>query len=202
MYKRKGHPNPSEDIDCLKRVKLTDDLATILKARLRTDFDEFFDSTVKNKSLFGPEDLFGDLEIASIVEGFDSIESEAALRKMIGGQMIAGQISLLHRTIQIFREGPLAKERSDEVERVELEAARTLEKELEAAEVQAREEASAIRAKEIEDERRRMEIERCKAKRQAEDLWKEEQAKHLAMLVRLAGEDAERRGVASIHRGR
>ncbi|KAA1074978.1 ATP-dependent DNA helicase sgs1 [Puccinia graminis f. sp. tritici] len=200
--KRKGHPNPSEDIDRLKRVKLTDDLATILKARLRTDFDEFFDSTVKNKSLFGPEDLFGDLEIASIVEGFDSIESEAALRKMIGGQMIAGQISLLHRTIQIFREGPLAKERSDEVERVELAAARTLEKELEAAEVQAREEAAAIRAKEIEDERRRMEIERCKAKRQAEDLWKEEQAKHLAMLVRLAGEDAERRGVASIHRGR
>jgi hypothetical protein len=116
--------------------------------------------------------------------------------------MIVGQTEALHQVIRDFIAGPLAKEQADRV----LQAKQNKQdkkriRDEERSRRLAIENEVARLAKEARDEEKRLERERNEAQRLLDVAKKEEERAHLAILIRLAGEEAERRGVESIHRG-
>ncbi|KAA1075904.1 ATP-dependent DNA helicase sgs1 [Puccinia graminis f. sp. tritici] len=186
-----------------KRVVLSQSMQEILSNRLNTAFNVLFEKKYPHGSLMTAADLFGKQEVDLIVKKFGKFQGTVGLRKVIGGQMIEGQADALDLVIREFIAGPLAEENIHRIEkakqvrmdkkRVRDEArAQKLEIKAEAArKVRMEKEALKIQEKAMADERKRV-----------DDARKAEERAQLAILVRLAGEDAERRGVESIHRGR
>ncbi|WAR51993.1 hypothetical protein PtB15_1B431 [Puccinia triticina] len=190
--------HPGEDAGDAKRIKLSASLTAKLTDELRSTFAILFKHIYPNPSLFGPEDLFGEVELQAIVDRFGLIGSVAILRKTIGGQTITGQLEALQKIIDRFAKEVMATETQQEME-LRYEEERVAEaKRVEEEEKRARELEAERITKEIEDNRKRAEQEH----KRGEEAWKAEQALHMSMLVKLAGEEAERRGVESIHRGR
>ncbi|KNE89222.1 hypothetical protein PSTG_17319 [Puccinia striiformis f. sp. tritici PST-78] len=117
------------------------------------------------------------------------------LRKVAGGQTVPGQFEALYEAIEDFKSGPLANEELVRIEKETALHAVAMAEETEQAEVQAREKVTL-------DESKRIETEKSDTRLRIENDWKKEQQAHLKILIRRAGEEAERRGVQSIHRGR
>ncbi|KAA1079242.1 ATP-dependent DNA helicase sgs1 [Puccinia graminis f. sp. tritici] len=187
----------------LKLIKLSKPMQSILSNQLTECFGKIYDMRYPRGSLFTAADLFGSPEVELIIKKFGKFEGIRGLRKVIGGEMIVGQTEALHKVIRDFIAGPLAKEQADRVlqskqnkqdkERIrDEERSRRLAIENEVARL----------AKEARDEEKRLERERNEARRLLDVAKKEEERAHLAILIRLAGEEAERQGVESIHRGR
>ncbi|KAA1074287.1 ATP-dependent DNA helicase sgs1 [Puccinia graminis f. sp. tritici] len=187
----------------MKRIKLSLPMQSILSERLNTTFGRLFDARYPKGSLMSATDLFGPDDIAFIVKKFGKIDGPGGLRKVIGGQMLDGQAEALYACILEFMQGPLAEETNEKKNQAAL--ARK-EKKLKTDAVRAAklaveaEEARIAKAK--QEELKRKEREKAEERKRLEDNRKAEERAHLAVLVRLAGEEAERRGVASIHRGR
>ncbi|KAA1124368.1 ATP-dependent DNA helicase sgs1 [Puccinia graminis f. sp. tritici] len=178
----------------------------VLSVQLQESFNQLFAQTYTKQTLFGPDDLFQKHHIDSIIGNLDGCTTLAQLRKLIGGQTIPGQLEGLLETVIAFREGPLAEDTRLEMEREKSEKEAALAKAQEEEDKQAHKHAVKIEAERLaklqEEERRQIEMELRMKRKKVEDSWKAKQAAHMAMLVRLAGEDAEMRGVKSIHHGR
>jgi hypothetical protein len=117
--------------------------------------------------------------------------------------MIEGQVEALDRVIREFISGPLAEEKNDRAVRAKM--ARQEKKRLrdeEQAEQAAIEAVGDREAKEAKEEAKRLEREEIETRKRIELAKKEEDRAQLAILVRIAGENAERQGIKSIHRGR
>jgi hypothetical protein len=174
----------------------------ILSNRLNTAFNVLFEKKYPHGYLMTAADLFGKQEVDLIVKKFGKFEGLVGLRKVIGGQMIEGQADALDLVIREFIAGPLAEENIHQIEKAkqvkmdkkrvrDKARAQKLEIEAEAArKVRMEKEALRLQEKVMADKRKRV-----------DDAKKAEERAQLAILVRLAGEDAERQGVESIHRG-
>ncbi|KAA1074366.1 ATP-dependent DNA helicase sgs1 [Puccinia graminis f. sp. tritici] len=185
-----------------KRIKLSVPLQKVLSETLMDAFQTVFDKKYPTGTLFLASDVFGKEEIDEIIKKFGKINGVAGLRKRIGGQMVAGQMEALHMAIEGFIAGPLANEAKEKLERQKIaRLAKRQEADRGRAERRAIEEEAGQSQREEKARLRKEEEDRLAAKKVIEDKWKAEQAVHLALLVRLAGEEATRRGVASIHRG-
>ncbi|KAI7939186.1 hypothetical protein MJO28_014765 [Puccinia striiformis f. sp. tritici] len=133
--------------------------------------------------------------IDKIIDKIETIDGLPALRKVAGGQTVPGQFEALYEAIEDFKSGPLANEELVRIEKETALHAVAMAEETEQAEVQAREKVTL-------DESKRIETEKSDTRLRIENDWKKEQQAHLKILIRRAGEEAERRGVQSIHRGR
>ncbi|KAH9448797.1 hypothetical protein Pst134EA_028094 [Puccinia striiformis f. sp. tritici] len=189
-----------------KKIKLSVPLQKILSDQLASEFNILFKKTYRKKQLFNASNLFGQTHIDKIIHSFGKINGIAGLRKVIGGRLIPGQLELLNSAIEDFTEGPLADEfkalKEQENQDKQLAAAvKTQAAEARAHKQAAVKEAARV-AKDLKDRLSRIEAERKQERERIEDKLKKEYETQLAELIRLAGEDAERRGVASIHRGR
>ncbi|KAI7937709.1 hypothetical protein MJO29_015024 [Puccinia striiformis f. sp. tritici] len=189
-----------------KKIKLSVPLQKILSDQLASEFNILFKKTYRKKQLFNASNLFGQTHIDKIIHSFGKINGIAGLRKVIGGRLIPGQLELLNSAIEDFTEGPLANEfkalKEQENQDKQLAAAvKTQAAEARAHKQAAVKEAAQV-AKDLKDRLSRIEAERKQERERIEDKLKKEYETQLAELIRLAGEDAERRGVASIHRGR
>ncbi|KAA1122121.1 ATP-dependent DNA helicase sgs1 [Puccinia graminis f. sp. tritici] len=204
--KRKRKRVDKDTFTSVKHIKLFPDQLLVLSELLRDTFDRLFARTYGNQILFGPDDLFRQEHITTIIENLGTFTTVTDLRKLIGGEVIAGQMEILLEAINGYIKGPLAEETKRGIDQARAE------EDMRMAILQEEEEARA-REEEIDREVARLEFQRIEAQRLldlekrlarelAEKAWKEEQAEHMAMLVRQAGEDADRRGVKSIHQGR
>jgi hypothetical protein len=170
-----------------KKIKLSITMQALLSKNLQERFAALFEIKYPNGTMFAAEDLFGTSKIDQIIKKFGTFEGINGLRKTIGGQTIPGQLKALVTTINNFITGPLAQEQAVGLGATTNEAR---------AKQQPKDQAATRAAKLLKDEEKRKQKE---IEKQQEI---KEQAIHLAMLIRLAGKEAEPRGVASIHRGR
>ncbi|KAH9442004.1 hypothetical protein Pst134EB_028278 [Puccinia striiformis f. sp. tritici] len=183
----------------VKKLKLGDPLADILAENLTIEFKRLFDLKYPYGTIMLPKHLFGRDKIDKIIENLNSITSVPELRKIIGGRLVPGQNEGLNNVIQEFKLGPLANE-----ERVRIQ----LEEEKQAAETERKRvekeahDVEMARQQAITDEAIRIETEQREARLAIENCVKEDQREQLKILIRQAGEEAERRGVPSIHCGR
>ncbi|KAA1089736.1 ATP-dependent DNA helicase sgs1 [Puccinia graminis f. sp. tritici] len=189
-----------------KKLKLSKPLQDLLSLQLTTDFASLFDHIYTKPMLFTASDLFGEKEIQAIIKDFGKLDGISSIRKVIGGQMIPGQLEVLHNSILSFTQGAFLDEENSIQDRANRLKELEEQKEQERAEAQAQEaerkrEAAKV-AKAIEDRIAEVEAEKQAARKQVEDVWKAEQALHMVKLIQLAGEKAEREGLKSIHRGR
>ncbi|KAA1074920.1 ATP-dependent DNA helicase sgs1 [Puccinia graminis f. sp. tritici] len=204
MRKRKRVDN--ETITSVKHIKLMPDQRLVLSEVLRNAFDQLFARTYRNQILFGPDDLFCHEHITTLIDNLGTFKTVTELRKLIGGEVIAGQMEMLLEAVDGYIKGPLAEDTQRGIDLARAEEERLISISKEEAEAQARDEEVQREVARLEfqriEEQRLLDLAKRSAREAAEKAWKEEQAEHMAMLVRRAGEDAERRGVKSIHRGR
>ncbi|KAA1139300.1 ATP-dependent DNA helicase sgs1 [Puccinia graminis f. sp. tritici] len=187
----------------LKLIKLSLAMKSILSEQLAQCFGQIFDNKYPRGSLMCAADLFGKTEVDLIIKKFGKFEGIIGLRKVIGGQMIKGQVEALDKVIQEFIAGPLAEEQ--EIWAQESKQSRQEKKRIcdEERNQRLAEEAEVARvAREAKEEVKRLEKEKVEARRLLEVAKKNKERAELAILIKLAGEEAERRGVESIHRGR
>ncbi|EFP91372.1 uncharacterized protein PGTG_17026 [Puccinia graminis f. sp. tritici CRL 75-36-700-3] len=187
----------------LRKIKLSLPMQSILSEQLNTCFSRIYDHKYPKGSLMSAADLFGKPEIELIIKKFGKFIGVSGLRKVIGGEMIEGQVEALDRVIREFISGPLAAEKTDGAVRAKM--ARQEKKRLrdkERAERAAIEAVVDREAKEAKEEAKRLEREATDTRKRIELAKKEEDRAQLAILVRIAGENAERKGIESIHRGR
>ncbi|KAI7933605.1 hypothetical protein MJO28_017553 [Puccinia striiformis f. sp. tritici] len=179
-----------------KRIKLGLPMQEVLSGILTAEFSVLFRQRYPSGSLFTASQLFGKPEIDEIIKQLETMDTTSSLRKVIGGETILGQVELLHRLIGEFVAGPLFddnKLQKEAAQEVRLAKKRKIDDD------KAQERAVAKAQK---DEIKRQEREQKDIREAMEKQKKSEQTKELAMLIRLAGEEVERRGVQSIHRGR
>ncbi|KAA1115002.1 ATP-dependent DNA helicase sgs1 [Puccinia graminis f. sp. tritici] len=187
----------------LKLIKLSKPMQSILSNQLTECFGKIYDMRYPRGSLFTAADLFGSPKVELIIKKFGKFEGIRGLRKVIGGEMIVGQTEALHKVIRDFIAGPLAKEQADRVlqSKQNKQDKKRIRDEERSRRLAIENEVARL-AKEARDEEKRLERERNEAHRLLDVAKKEEERAHLAILIRLAGEEAERRGVESNHRGR
>ncbi|EFP74574.2 uncharacterized protein PGTG_00530 [Puccinia graminis f. sp. tritici CRL 75-36-700-3] len=187
----------------LKLIKLSKPMQSILSNQLTECFGKIYDMRYPCGSLFTAADLFGSPEVELIIKKFGKFEGIRGLRKVIGGEMIVGQTEALHKVIRDFIAGPLAKEQADRVlqSKQNKQDKKRIRDEERSRRLAIENEVARL-AKEARDEEKRLERERNEAHRLLDVAKKEEERAHLAILIRLAGEEAERRGVESNHWGR
>ncbi|KAA1092514.1 ATP-dependent DNA helicase sgs1 [Puccinia graminis f. sp. tritici] len=189
-----------------KKVKLSPWLQGLLSEQLTSDFGLLFDQTYSKRMLFSAADLFGKTQVDAIIKRFGTFDGTVSLRKAIGGQMIPGQLEVLEKSISIFTTGAFADEANAVLEKARQSKAeddtrkRLIAEERAERNEQKKEQARLEKAR--KDEARRVEEEKRLARKAKDDEWNSVQMAHLALLVRLAGAEAERKGLASIHRGR
>ncbi|KAH9470586.1 hypothetical protein Pst134EA_007832 [Puccinia striiformis f. sp. tritici] len=186
-----------------KRIRLSKTLEEMLSANLIDGFQKAFDIKYPHGTMLYPDNLFGQPQIDNIINNFGTFDGKAGLSKIIGGRFIPGQIDILNTVINDFTTGPLANE---EALKINTKAAsREDAKAQKLSEKQAQREQKS-REKDQEraaiQEAKRVEAEKGEARTCIEVVRGKEQKWQLRTLIRLAGEDAERRGVQSIHRGR
>ncbi|KAI7956154.1 hypothetical protein MJO29_007553 [Puccinia striiformis f. sp. tritici] len=155
-----------------KRIKLGLPMQEVLSGILTAEFSVLFRQRYPSGSLFTASQLFGKPEIDEIIKQLETMDTTSSLRKVIGGETILGQKR--HRKFD-----SLQKRKIDDDKAQEQAVAKAQKDEIKRA------------RKREKDIREAMEKQK-----------KSEQTKELAMLIRLAGEEVERRGVQSIHRGR
>ncbi|EFP78641.1 uncharacterized protein PGTG_04597 [Puccinia graminis f. sp. tritici CRL 75-36-700-3] len=204
LRKRKRVDN--ETITSVKHIKLMPDQRLVLSEVLRNAFDQLFARTYRNEILFGPDDLFRHEHITTLIDNLGTFKTVTELRKLIGGEVIAGQMEILLEAVDGYIKGPLAEDTQRRIDLARAEEERLISISKEEAEARARDEEVEREVARLEfqriEEQRLLDLAKRLAREAAEKAWKEEQAEHMAMLVRQAGEDAERRGVKSIHWGR
>jgi hypothetical protein len=187
----------------LKLIKLSLPMQLILSEQLNACFGRMFELKYPKGSLMCATDLFGKTEVDLIIKKFGKINGPTGLRKIIGGEMIDGQVEALDKIIKEFIAGPVAAEkrdRADTAKKMRQEKKRIQDEE---QGNRATREAEVARATKLAQEQaKRLEREAIEAQRQVELAKKQEDLAQLAILVRIAGEKAEREGWVSIHRGR
>ncbi|OAV92039.1 hypothetical protein PTTG_05180 [Puccinia triticina 1-1 BBBD Race 1] len=73
-----------------------------LKQILTNDFQNFFEATLRKGERMIPSDLFGKDELKAIVDHYSQIESESDLRRIIKGEALTGQLTMLMSSIRRF----------------------------------------------------------------------------------------------------
>ncbi|WAR60684.1 hypothetical protein PtB15_9B623 [Puccinia triticina] len=73
-----------------------------LKQMLKNNFQVFFEATLRKGESAVPSDFFGKDELNAIVKYYGQIESDSDLRRIIKGEALAGQLTMLMNTIRKF----------------------------------------------------------------------------------------------------
>ncbi|KNE92381.1 hypothetical protein PSTG_07414 [Puccinia striiformis f. sp. tritici PST-78] len=185
-----------------KKIKLSKPLQEMLAVQLTTNFTTLFRKTYRKRMLFKSTNLFGKRQVDAIIKGFGTFDGVSGLQKAIGGKMIPGQLEMLKESIGDFTQGAVAEESKVIRDKASRDKEVIEEIKRKVAEERADKKEKAQVAKELKDNLSRIEAEKKAAQLVLDTERNAEQAAKLAVLIRLAGEAAERRGVESIHRGR
>ncbi|KAA1123854.1 ATP-dependent DNA helicase sgs1 [Puccinia graminis f. sp. tritici] len=135
------------------------------------NFNRFFRDTYGKARSFLPAELFSSLEANEIANNLDCITSQRDIDKYIGGEMIDGQLEMLHNCILNFREGTEFKNYKNEREKYDENIQNEIQR------IKGIPEANRLAKQQLstqQKEPKRLEAEEKKRKREVEKTAKEE----------------------------